>query len=181
MAKTLWPTTPPFGFITPALQALWWGIGAATGHNHRGIDADGSCPKIALSDSVSDYATGTALGKVTTASYTVEQTNIPIFYIKIGRVVTITIPTVIGAQSAESGIFRITPVTTWPNEMIALQLTTGAPYVSCPILIDSIMETGQVRLPFGASEEFIFDRDGTATFTGGKGVRNTVLTYITAT
>jgi hypothetical protein len=174
MAKTLWPTSSPFGFITPALQELWWGISGATGHNHRGLDEDGSCPKIALSDSVSDYSTGTALGKVTTDYYDTEQLNISILWARIGKIVTVTIPTIVGTQAVESGLFRISPMTTWPAEMLA---TSGNPYVSVPLLSNSVMETGQIRLPSVGTDDFIADQDGSSTFAAGKGIRFTNITY----
>lgn len=117
MAKTQWPTSAPYGNLTPALMESYWGVDANTGHDHKGLDADGSCPKINIADSISGFGTGSFDGTVSSTYFTVPVTD-TFYYQKIGNVITLLIPEFIGGHGTNQEI-QIAPVGgNWPSEII---------------------------------------------------------------
>jgi hypothetical protein len=171
MAKTLWPTSAPFGFITPALQNLWWGISGATGHNHRGLDEDGSCPKIALTDSVSDYETGTIPLKITNTYLTAEVTFTARYTILAGRMVMIVIPT--GAYGTING--TRSSIVIEPNEVSlpSTMINNGAGHhIPATIINNNIAETGMIIAPYTGNETFTIQRNAIANYSGVSGLYN---------
>ena len=105
-------------YLTPTFMDSFHGTNAATGHNHQELDADGSCPQIALSDSVSDYLSGTFGIDVTSTYFTTPLSNGTAWYIKIGNIVFVTFPDIFGHHAATPQL-QLTPNGgNWPSAII---------------------------------------------------------------
>ncbi|MCK5450243.1 MAG: hypothetical protein KAI70_00605 [Candidatus Omnitrophica bacterium] len=121
MAKRDWSNGD---HMTPDFLDLYWGTNASNGHNHQGLDADGSCPKISITDSVDDYLTGTINVDVTSTYFTTP-VNVNWTYTKIGNVVHITTEELRGYHATNTELV-VTPNTTWPT-LILPTLPKGVP------------------------------------------------------
>ena len=138
MAKKQWTENGTDNILTSTLQQTYWGTDANTGHTHKSTDVDGDCPKIALSDSVSDYITGTFGIDVSSTYFTTPLSNETAYYTKIGNVVFVTFPDLFGHHLTATTL-QLTPNGgDWPSDIIP----------STPQLVDCLAapETANVEV-----------------------------------
>ena len=158
MAKTAFPSSPPFGIITPALQSAWWGTSESSGHDHKGNNSDGSCPKIALSDSVSDFVSESFEAKITTAFKDTSDIIFDIdYFILGGSLVFLRFPAVTFDWSGtQYGGFDIVPTTSLPSGIL-----NSTDYFYQPFAVlenTSQYENGIIILPNTSSLKFTVKR-----------------------
>ncbi len=133
-------------YLTPTFMDSFHGTNAATGHNHQELDADGSCPNIALSNSVSDYSvSGTTGMKITTTYVTVEQTG-TCRYLRVGSLIVLRIPQMFGTAAGTT--CQIDPQTTWPAEILAV-ISGGTDYMMVPVIVltGTSVVPGTIKIP----------------------------------
>ena len=188
MAKTQWPIVTPFGHITPALQELWWGTNAATGHTHDGTDADGSVPKVDLTAHVTGVLPVANYGISGTVDVKIVDTFIDTeatatwSYTKVGNVVTLYIREIKGLETGGNTELLVTPDTVWP----AAILNTGISRALVPVFSGTTLKSGWIGIPLtvgasdavalavlNASQDFVLDG-----FSGTKGLDDCYITYI---
>jgi len=159
MAKTLWPSTPPFGFITPALMESYWGINANTGHNHRGQNSDGSCPKVQLDDEVSDFVYDDFQCKVTNVYFNQEVTFEVRYITQAAKLITLFFPTgITGLINGSRSTFRIEAVTDMPLNFLS---NGAAPEMPALIFDNSnVKSIGTITMPTIADQFFTVSKLG---------------------
>lgn len=149
---------------TPALWQAQWGNTAGTGHNHEGLDADGSCPKIVIEDDVDGYAEGTVSGEVVSTYFTTP-VQADIDYVKIGSVVTLVIPEFLGQHGSNEEIQISPEVGDWPA-LIIPSTAQEIPIVCQRAASPDLKRAGSIIVPASVSTNFICAITGISTEMG---------------
>lgn len=138
MAKTDWNSPPKW--LTPEFMVAFAGNNAGTGHNHEGTDDDGSCPKISIADSVDDYLTGTINVDVI-STYFATPVNADWIYYKVGSIIHILIPEMIGIHATNNQLAFTPNSGNWP----ALMVPSNTQNVGGVILYKQDPSTKEIR------------------------------------
>jgi hypothetical protein len=107
-------------YLTPSFMDTFFGTNAGSGHNHQGLDADGSAPQITLSSDADDYITGTILAEVRTPFSDVLTVK-TWYYTRIGRVVTMFLPDGHFVHSTANDFYEVSPPAgtgVWPAAVV---------------------------------------------------------------
>lgn len=180
MAKTDWTNG---SYLTPALQNTYWGTTGATGHVHDGVDDDGHCPKITLTD-ITDSTTGSFNVSVSSSYFTPDQTASWTFY-KLGKLCTILTTQLDGTHAGSSAI-EIHPTSgTWPSAIIP----TATIDVACNVISTGKQKIGKLRVTADSTTRIVAyypaDANGSLSSSGfdagaNKGVLSSIYSYLTS-
>jgi hypothetical protein len=179
--------------ITSAIAHARWGNTGATGHDHQGLDEDGSAPQIDLTNAVSGLlpnanlalpSSGTIGLKITTTYLTVEQT-FNVTWEKRNNRVTLHIPEVNGTSNSTS-LEAALSGGTWPSEIIpgggsgylrmTIPVQDNGNVISAMIKISESSDTENWVFYALASDEYLSTN---FTNSGTKGLFHNSITYLT--
>ena len=133
--------------LTPTFLDLFHGTDAITGHNHEGLDADGSCPKISL-ESVATILTGIDGAKITVAFVTIEQTT-SFHWVTFDNYVLLHIGEMIGVSNSVD--LEIAPDTVWTSNILPLTEQR----VNVLVHDSSLWTPGQLIIPIANNANWI--------------------------
>jgi len=142
-------------FLTPAFMTAQFGTNAGTGHDHKGSNADGSCPIIPITDINIPW---TEFGVDVSSSYfTSPVSNQKWDYCKISNMVYIYVKTPLSGAHTANTQLKVSPNGgSWPTAIVPAtnQLVGGIIIQKCDTVVN--YRNGAVIITSGASTVWEF-------------------------